>query len=343
MLRNSRPKSDWKTTDDTDIWALIGIMFTYGHLKQNMVDVDTIWSTSYGAPVIQCAMSRTRFRELMNALRVDDKATRSDRRARDKFAPIRDLWNEFEVTLRRHYIPGTNITIDEQLVPFRGRCGFLQYLPSKPDKYGMKLFWAEDSETLYPLACIQYLGKEARNPQEEFGKTVTLSLCQPYFGTNRNINADSFFADQDLAMELLNNGLTLVGTVRQNKRFLPPEFVAKNGLQLHESRFGFQKKLTMVTHQSKKANNVTLLSSMHAEPEIDESTRKMKPEIVTYYNNTKGGVDAVDYMAHQFSTKRKTRRWPMAIFANMLDVAGIASYTAWSLKKFGWEATSKCR
>ena len=48
-------------------------------------------------------------------------------------------------------MPGDNITVDEQLVPFRGRCSFIQYMPSKPDKYGIKIFWACDSETAYPF------------------------------------------------------------------------------------------------------------------------------------------------------------------------------------------------
>ena len=89
-------------------------------------------------------MSRNRFRDLLRALRFDDKSKRGERKAKDKFAPIREIWTDFEVALRKYYSPGPNITVDEQLMPFRGRCGFLQYLPSKPDKYGLKVFWAVD-------------------------------------------------------------------------------------------------------------------------------------------------------------------------------------------------------
>ncbi len=37
------------------------------------------------------------------------------------------------------YDPGPHITVGECLVPFRGR--FRQYMPSKPAKYGIKI-WA---------------------------------------------------------------------------------------------------------------------------------------------------------------------------------------------------------
>ena len=93
-------------------------------------------------------------------LRFDDKATRSERREKDKLAPIRDVWEAVNKNLMKHYLPGDNVTVDEQLVPFRGRCRFRQYMASKPDKYGLKIFWIADSKTFYPLKGLPYLGKE---------------------------------------------------------------------------------------------------------------------------------------------------------------------------------------
>ena len=43
-----------------------------------------------------------------------------------------------------------NITVDEQFEPFCGRCPFDQYIPSKQEKYGRKIFWAGDSENNHP-------------------------------------------------------------------------------------------------------------------------------------------------------------------------------------------------
>ena len=41
--------------------------------------------------------------------------------------------------MRDAYTPGPHMTVDEQLVCFRGRCPFRQYIPSKPGKYGIKV------------------------------------------------------------------------------------------------------------------------------------------------------------------------------------------------------------
>ena len=56
------------------------------------------------------------------------------------------------------------------------------------------------------------------------------------------------------------------------------------------------------------------------------------PEVVSYYNSTKGGVDTMDFMAHNVSSKRQTRRWPMVNFLNILDVGSIAAFVVYSRK-----------
>ena len=60
----------------------------------------------------------------------------------------------------RYYAWHENLIVNKQLVPFRGRCSFKHYLPSKPDKYGMKFFWISDSSTFYSLTAKPYLRKQ---------------------------------------------------------------------------------------------------------------------------------------------------------------------------------------
>lgn len=54
---------------------------------------------------------------------------------------------------------------------------------------------------------------------------------------------------------------------------------------------------------------------MHHDDAIDSQTGEYKkPEIVTFYNLTKGAVDVVDEMSAAYSTARVSKRWPMVIF-----------------------------
>ena len=53
-------------------------------------------------------------------------------------------------------------------------------------------------------------------------------------------------------------------------------------------------------------------------------------ESIEFYNKTKFGVDVMDQMARKYSTKSSSRRWPLQVFFNILDLAGI---NAWILYK----------
>lgn len=87
--------------------------------------------------------------------------------------------------------------------------------------------------------------------------------------------------------------------------------------------------MTLVSYMpdSKKKKNVVLFSSMHHDDKIDpESGDKKKPDIITFYNSTKGGVDMVDQMAGEYDTSRNSRRWPLTVFYTLLNISTINGY-----------------
>lgn len=103
---------------------------------------------------------------------------------------------------------------------FRGKCPFRQYIPSKPDKYGMKIFWACDSATAYPLGAIPYMGKEGKMRAEiGLGSRIVKQLCHPYFNSNR-IMYDTYFISFELAQNLFQNGLTMLKLCARTKDML---------------------------------------------------------------------------------------------------------------------------
>lgn len=97
-------------------------------------------------------------------------------------------------------------------------------MPSQPEKYGMKIWWACDSETHYPLNGIPYTGMEGNSITRGFGAQVVQNRVKPFYRTNINVIFDHYFSDFVLATILLANGLTCVGTVKKNKIFVPNEF-----------------------------------------------------------------------------------------------------------------------
>lgn len=79
-----------------------------------------------------------------------------------------------------------------------------------------------------------------------------------------------------------------------------------------------------MSHVPKKGKVVLVLSTMHHDDRIDVSTgEKAKPEIITFYNSTKCGVDVVDKLSASYNVARNTRRWSMTVFFALMNVVGI--------------------
>ena len=86
---------------------------------------------------------------------------------------------------------------------------------------------------------------------------------------------------------------------------------------------------TLTIYKSKPNKKVLLLSSHHKNVKIEQNEKRI-PETITFYNNTKYGVDVVDQMARKYSVKAGSRRWPLHVFYNILDLAVI---NAWIIYK----------
>ncbi|XP_032364546.1 uncharacterized protein LOC116678920 [Etheostoma spectabile] len=240
----------------------------------------------------------------------------------DEFALVSATWNKFVANSIACYKPGADITIDEQLFPTKARCKFIQYMGNKPDKFGIKFWLAADVQSKYMLNGAPYLGKEESKGQL-LGESVVLKLAEPFLGKGRNITTDHFFTSLKLATALQAKKTSLVGPLGEAKRECPPS--VKEPAELFSTKVLKCANATLTIYQGKPRQNVCILSSVHTSVGITDGP-KAKPESVTYYNNTKHAVDVLDQMAKAYSVKDGTRRWPVAVFYNILNLAGINAH-----------------
>ena len=83
------------------------------------------------------------------------------------------------------------------------------------------------------------------------------------------------------------------------EREIPAEFLPNKQKPISSSMFGFQKYATLVSLTLKKNQSVVLFSTIHRDAKVDAETKK--PEIIQFYNSTKGGVDTVDQLCGNYS------------------------------------------
>jgi len=331
-------REPWTDVTDDEMRAFLGLCILAGAYKSNHEPVSYLWSEQEGRPVFTATMSRARYTDILKYIRFDDKATRDSRRETDKLAPFRDIWMMFIAQLPKYYVPGTDLCVDEQLVAFRGRCGFKQYIPSKPAKYGLKIWWCCDSDTSYPLNGQIYLGRQPGESREVGqGARVVHDLVSPWKKSGRNVVADNFFSSVELVEELLQDGLTYTGTVRSNKPHIPVQMKPSSSRDVHSTLFGFHNQLTLVSYVPKPAKSVIVISSMHHDKAVEGD--KKKPQMILHYNATKSGVDNMDHLATLYTSRRKTNRWPLVLFFNMLDIAAIAACILWLTTNPDWKSS----
>ncbi|XP_049840381.1 uncharacterized protein LOC126285099 [Schistocerca gregaria] len=145
--------------------------------------------------------------------------------------------------------------------------------------------------------------------------------------SGRNVTCDNWFTSIPLAVDLLENDkLTMVGKIQKNKREIPPFMTVAKDRPLESSIFAFRKNMTLVSYKPKKDNVVLVLSSLHDDDSLDSDSEKCKPEIITFYSETKSGVEKVDEMKCTYSVTRITRRWSLIIISSLLNIAGMNGY-----------------
>ncbi|KAJ8384617.1 hypothetical protein AAFF_G00200540 [Aldrovandia affinis] len=91
-------------------------------------------------------------------------------------------------------------------------------MPSKPGKYGIKIWVACDAQSSYAWNLQVYTGKPPGGaPEKNQGMRVVLDMTQGLRG--HNITCDNLL--YSLGQELLKRKLTMVGTVRKTGQSFP--------------------------------------------------------------------------------------------------------------------------
>ncbi|XP_035214082.1 piggyBac transposable element-derived protein 4-like [Stegodyphus dumicola] len=235
------------------------------------------------------------------------------------------------------YSLSKNVSIDESLMLYKGRLGWVQYMPLKRARFGIKFYMLCESESGYMWSCIIYTGK-GTILNEQFknlpvSSQVVMTLLYPLLKKGHCVTTDNFYTSPELAELLIAYKTDIYGTVRLNRKGMPIDLKKRKEKLKKGEIAAFQKGKIMVLKWKDK-KDVALLSTVHNMEMVAVTRRKenkMKPKVVVDYNGTMGGVDRVDQRLSSYNvTKRRGKKYYKKIFLHLLDITLWNSYVLYT-------------
>ena len=136
-----------------------------------------------------------------------------------------ELLDLVSVPFENEYIIHQECTIDEAMIPFKGRVGFKQYMKDKPIRWGIKVFVLADARNGYIRRFQVYRGKGIEGGNSTIGSCtrVVLELMAGYEDSGLNLYTDRFYTSPVLYKHLYNCGINACGTCLPNRSEFPSE------------------------------------------------------------------------------------------------------------------------
>ena len=144
--------------------------------------------------------------------RFDNRATRMTKLRNNKLAANRLLLDGLVANSQKSYAHSECVTVDKELYFFRGRCPYIQYMPSKPAKHDLKFWVLADAQTYYVSYIAMYTGKDTSVDRgtRSLGQHVVISATE-HIPAGRNVTMDNFFYKFTTHQGIATKKLNLVG------------------------------------------------------------------------------------------------------------------------------------
>lgn len=323
MTRGTR-LNKWKDCDEQEMWKFLGLLVFMGLNK--LPKISDYWSKHilYQNKVAPLVMSRNRFELLLRCWHFED--TIHIGTTTDRLIKIRRFVEMLNSKFQNYKSPGEYVTIDETMVGFRGRIIFMQYLPGKRHKYGIKLYKICDDDG-YTHDLIVYEGKKPGNQNSP--TNIVMKLCDQYLGVGRSVVTDNFYTSIDLASKLLEKNTHLIGTLRKNRKGIPKR-ILKQKLKKGEM-IALENNDGIHVLKWKDKRDVLFLSTKHSADFVTVKSKRnprkvvMKPKAIVDYNKHKCAIDYSDQMASYTNPARRSVRWFQKLAVELLFSTAICN------------------
>ncbi|XP_035891452.1 uncharacterized protein LOC118502854 [Anopheles stephensi] len=337
---NYSRERDANLTDETEIRALLGVLFIAGTVRDGRENVEYLFDSKMGTGLeaVYLTMTLIRYHFLVRNVRFDDPAAALDETEGDKLAPIREIYERIVSNCQKYVRPGRFLMLDEQTVKFNGKCDFRQFLTNVPGRAGFKFHLLADCETSY-ISNLEVCVPDNQNPYNlSYAPVdVAMRLTEPIQGKQKTVIMGPSFTSPELIKKLYASRTMVIGEVKKSYQDIPKAYVSNRGRSEHSILAAYHDTVTLVSYITRRKDVMLLMSSFtEADPEEsgepDENQKHAQLlQLVELYSQTKTTIGTIQQMCAIYDASRCTRRWPMAMFFNLMNLCAINAWCIYQL------------
>ncbi|KAL4154140.1 hypothetical protein QTP88_001973 [Uroleucon formosanum] len=326
MYALAQKGKELKTTPN-EIKVFYGAQALMGVIKYPRLNM--YWQRGITLDLISSVITRDRFTSIRTFLHYVDVNNRPAGNT-SKFWKVQPIIDCVQKACREipRYIG--MYSIDEQMVPFTGRCPHRQFVKNKPRPVGLKNFVITTSKGLV-LDFELYQGSDTPFDDRTLGlgPAVVLHLTKT-IPKGSAMFFDRYFTTIPLMNRLNEIGIYATGTIMSNRlKNVHFSIDKKFNRGVWEEFTRADNKITAVKWKDSKC--VTIVSTATgAEPhqivkrwsKVDNKEINVNcPAIIQYYNQNMGGVDLCNQQMEAYRTWIKTKKWTLKVAVHFIDLA----------------------
>jgi hypothetical protein len=320
----------------------------------------TYWAkvgSFFHCPLISSIFTRARFQTITNCLHITNPADYVHEKGAlgyDKMGQVRWLATAIYDAFKREWELGKYVTVDEMMIGYKGSyCPATQYMPKKPQKWGIKVWCLSDTKYVYDFDI--YYGRNGNGAEQpknvpptegSVATNVVLNLVNGLEGRGHVVVTDNYFTSVGLFTEFASGEIYATGTVQSNRVGVPRPF--NNLRNWRDSEQGTldwhthsSRGISCVVWKDKRPVHLLSTSTVHVQlPCIAPSSIATVPRrngaireqiqtspVHLEYTTFMRGVDVADQLRASYSCQSCSHKWWHRAFHFLLDQTIVNMYT----------------